>query len=146
MDQRRPRRARPTKGMSPAASRWRALITDWSRSGQTQRAYCLRMKISTGTFSWWKHRLAGVSPGRAPADRRASTSPRFVRVEMLPSNQSGSDQSRTVVSAGASRPSTPAGSVPLEILLPGDIRIRVGVECDAAILRRVLAALRGAGC
>jgi hypothetical protein len=132
--------------MSPAASRWQALIADWARGGQTQRAYRRRMRISVGTFAWWKHRLAGASPGTALAGRRGSTPPRFVRVTALPSGGLASGLSQEATSAEDYRTSTPTESVPWEVIFPGDIQVRVGVACDGALLGRVLAALRGTGC
>jgi hypothetical protein len=104
------------------------------------------MKISAGTFAWWKHRLAGSLSAPAPVGRRALTSPRFVRVAAPATGAAGLDPSRGAVSSEVSLRSTPAGSAPLEILLPGDIRVRVGVECDSSLLGRVLAVLREAGC
>jgi hypothetical protein len=104
------------------------------------------MGISFGTFAWWKHQLAGTPCGRAGIGRRASTPPRFVRVEVLPPGVPVSDEPRPVISAEVTGASLPAGSVPLEIVLPGDIRLRVGRDCDVALLDRVLATLRGSGC
>jgi hypothetical protein len=104
------------------------------------------MKISAGTFAWWKHRLADSSSAAAPVRRRASTSPRFVRVAAPATGATGRDPSRDAVSAEVTQRSTPAGPAPLEILLPGDIRVWVGVECDSSLLGRVLAVLREAGC
>lgn len=145
MDERRPRRTQVTKAMSPAASRWWALIAGCSRSGQTQRSYCRRMKISAGTFAWWKHRLADSLSAPAPVNRRAQTSPRFVRVVAPATGATGLDPLRDAVSSEVSLRSTSTGSAPLEILLPGDIRVRIGVECDSSLLVRVLAVLREAG-
>ena len=146
MDKRGSRRTRAAKGLSPAALRWQALIADWARGGLTQRAYCRRMRISAGTFAWWKRRLAGASSGTARTGRRGSTPPRFVRVTAIPIESSAWGRSPEATSAGNYRTSTPADSVPLEVIFPGDIRVRVGAACDEALLGRVLAALRGTGC
>jgi hypothetical protein len=146
MDEAKAGRARAGKRMSPAATRWRVLIAGWSRSGQTQRAYCLRMGVSFGTFTWWKHQLTGTTSGHIPAKRRASASPRFVRVEVLPSRGLLPSQMPEVKSTQVAVTPRQPGSVPLEIIFPGDIRVRVGLDCDGDLLRRVLVVLRGAGC
>ena len=69
-----------------------------------------------------------------------------MRVAVPPTGAPVPSQAREAVSGVISRPPTPAGLVPLEIILPGDIRIRVGGDCDGPLLGRVLAALREAGC
>ena len=113
MDKRGSRRTRAAKGLSPAAFRWQALIVDGARGGQTQRAYCRRMRISAGTFAWWKHRLAGASLGPAPAGRRRSTPPRFVRVTGFPTDAPASGPSPEAASAELDRtPSTVRPSAP----------------------------------
>jgi hypothetical protein len=146
MDERKARRTRAAKGMTPAASRWQALIADWARGRLTQRAYCRRMRISASTFAWWKHQLAGAASSTAPAGRRGSTPPRFVPVTVLPTDAPALGPPPEATSAEDDRTSTPTDSVPLEIIFSGDIRVRVGAACDGALLGRVLAALRGAGC
>jgi hypothetical protein len=142
----RSRRRKPRQYPTPAASRWGSLIADWSRSGETQRAYCRRMGISHGTFAWWRHRLARSAS--APIDVRpaSSASPRFVRVEMLPAGGPKPDPERDVAAAETGRAFSPAGLVPLEIILPGEIHVRVGRDCDPAFLGRVLTALREGAC
>ena len=146
MEEAQVRRARARKRTSPAASRWQALIAGWSRSGQTQRAYCHRMGISFGTFAWWKHELTGSPSGRARPGQRAATSPRFVRVDVLAPGGPASSQAQKGISTEVTGAPPPASSFPLEILLPGDIRVRVGLDCGGDLLGRVLATLRGVGC
>ncbi len=142
----RSRRRKARQFPTPAASRWGSLTADWSRSGQTQRAYCQRMGISYGTFAWWRHHLARSAS--APIDVRpaSSVSPRFVRVEMLPAGGPKPDRERNVALPDPGRAFSRAAVVPLEIILPGEIHVRVGRDCDPACLGRVLTLLRELAC
>jgi len=56
---------------------WQDLVDEWSRSGQTQAAFCRAHGITYGSFGWWKRRLASVSDGdsalRGSRGRRGCT-------------------------------------------------------------------------
>jgi hypothetical protein len=107
----------------------------------TQRAYCERMQLAVGTFAWWKHRLGSAgSRRRGPA---ATDHPEFVRVRVRDGGPTGSKM--TGSSALPDRPSSePPRPAPLEIVLPGDVIVRVYPECETSMLARVIGAL-GAG-
>jgi hypothetical protein len=142
----RSRRKKTRQYATPAASRWSSLIADWSRSGETQRAYCQRMGISHGTFAWWRHQFARSASAPTDVRQASSASPRFVRVEMLPAGGPKPDPERDVAATETGRAFSPVGIVPLEIILRGEIHVRVGRDCDPAFLGRVLAVLREAAC
>ena len=91
-------------GTGSRAEHWQSLISAWSDSGLSQRAFCARRGIRPGTFAWWRHRLSAAS-SRA---RRRSKRTRFVPVDV-----------RTVESVTGA---------PLEILLPDGITLRLGSE------------------
>ena len=45
--------------LSEAAAKrayWGKRITEWERSGQTQRAFCARRGLALSTFQWWRGR------------------------------------------------------------------------------------------
>lgn len=102
------------------------------------------MGISYGSFTWWRHRLRRSAGASIGARRPASTSPKFVRVDVLPAGEPRPD--RDVARTGTGRVSGSGAVVPLEIVLPGKIRVRIGRDCDPAFLGRVLTVLRVAAC
>lgn len=36
---------------------WAARITEWKRSGLTQKRYCAEQGVPQSTFQWWRNRL-----------------------------------------------------------------------------------------
>lgn len=46
------------EGGAAAAKRayWGKRITEWERSGQTQRAFCAQRGLALSTFQWWRGR------------------------------------------------------------------------------------------
>ena len=88
--------------------------------------------ISSGQLYTWRHELLGL---QAPVMRRAT--PRFAEVEVAATPPSAAPASAAAATAGASRM---GGRI--EIVLPGDVVVRVDAEVDGAALRRVLDALR----
>ena len=45
-------------GNETAAKRayWGKRITEWERSGQTQKAFCAERRLALSTFQWWRVR------------------------------------------------------------------------------------------
>jgi transposase len=82
--------------------------------------------ISSGQLYTWRHELLGL---RAPVVSRAM--PRFAEVALTPPSLS---------TAAAPRPPRTSGRI--EIILPGNIVVRVDAEVDEAALGRVLDVLR----
>ncbi len=95
------------------APRWRELITEFTRSGETIAAFCRRRDLKAPTFYQWRRRLStqGALP-RAPAP--------FLPIEV--------------------RPPVPAGSG-VEVLLRNGRRLRLERGFDPAVLAAALAAL-----
>jgi transposase len=86
--------------------------------------------ISSGQLYTWRHELLGL---QAPVVSRAM--PRFAEVALTPASPSPSP---SVVAA--QRSSRSGGRI--EIILPGNILVRVDAEVDEAALGRVLDVLR----
>ena len=131
------------KRSSDRAAHWQALISAWSKSGLSQRAFCARRGILPGTFAWWKHQLS--KSVREPS-RWRSASARFVRVEL----RSGAT-ARSAAGADSMGSTAPASGPPpapafLELVFPDGIQVRIGAGCDSELLGLVVATLRGGRC
>jgi hypothetical protein len=50
---------------SKRAAYWKDLVDQWSRSGQTQAAFCREHGITYGSFIWWKRQLTSATAGGA---------------------------------------------------------------------------------
>lgn len=100
---------------------WRQVLVDWRRSGETIRAFCGRLGISTASLYRWRRRFEGPGrrgPGPAPA-------PAFTPVRVI---ASGSD------------------ALPVEILLRCGRRIRCGADVPPDTLARLASALERLPC
>ena len=95
-------------------ARWRRVVEGHPGSGLSIRAYCAQRGVREHGFYWWRSKLA-----RRDADHPAA----FVPV---------------TVTAETPVP-TPIGQV--EIILPGDQRVRVIAPVDRQMLADVLAVL-----
>ena len=51
---------------SPAE--WRAIMTRFQRSGQSQREFCLAEELAPSTLSWWRRKLGRSGSNGAPVD------------------------------------------------------------------------------
>jgi hypothetical protein len=61
-------------------SHWRQLIEEWSRSGQTQPAFCRQRDVSLWSFRSWRGRLL-----KRDGQRTRRSPRRFTPVEVIPS-------------------------------------------------------------
>ncbi len=125
---------RQNRGSSDRASYWRSVIAECSKSGLSQRAYCERHGLANGTLSWWKHHLRTASR-RTKRGSTAVTESRFAEVQVREDAISGSAASFSAVSVA-----------PLEVVVAGDLVVRVHGDCDESLLLRVITALRRTGC
>ena len=41
---------------------WQTRINEWSKSGQTQKAYCQEKSLSLPSFGYWRKKLASRKP------------------------------------------------------------------------------------
>jgi len=102
-----------------AEGRWRALVIEQERSGESVREFARRRGLSPATLYWWRSRLQrrGSKPCRAPIELAPVT---MLRTE-LPSR---------VEVAGA-----------FELVFGGNRRLRIPVDFDRASLQRLLEVL-----
>ena len=91
---------------------WRERIAAQERSGRSVQQFCKEQGLNYPSFYYWRKRL------------RQKTPVRFALVETAGALQHNSSEQC------------------LELVLPTGERLRIGAGVDAAVLRRVLEALR----
>jgi transposase-like protein len=103
--------------MTVRAREMAGVLHEWARSGLSQAAFARRRGIPAGTLAWWGHQLRhqGDSAPRRPGVP-------FVEVVAL------------------APPAAPAPS-PFEVVLGGDVTVRVPAAFDTAALRQLLGVL-----
>ncbi len=100
---------------------WAKRVERWVDSGLTAREFAAEIGVNPSTLAHWRWRLS--VEGSAQASVRAA--PAFVEVVEAPG----------VVEAG------PREAEPLELVLPGGLRVRVPVNFDPSSLKRLVAVL-----
>jgi hypothetical protein len=110
---------------------WRRHLQRWQRSRLTIRDYCAQQHLSEPSFYAWRRMLAVrdrpaaavATPAAVERTRRAAQdTPLFVPAHLA------------------------VAVTPLELLLPGDLVVRVPAGFDADTLRRLLDTLRSQPC
>ena len=41
---------------------WKKHVSEWERSGQTQRTFCAKRDLAVSTFQWWRAKLRRAEP------------------------------------------------------------------------------------
>jgi transposase-like protein len=100
---------------------WRRAVREQTRSGRTIRAYCQEHGLAENSSYFWRQEF------RRRAEKSSAQLATFTPV--------------TVVDARHAEPGPT-----LEIVLPDEVRVRLFAGADSAVLREVLAVLRGASC
>ena len=98
---------------------WQRLVAGWLRSGLTQEVYCARHGISVGSLQRWRRIFAKDA---VPGSRARSPVSEFVPVTWV------------------GEPATP--NAELTLVLTDGLRLEIGVQCQAEMLKRVLSVLR----
>ena len=65
-----------------SAEEWAKLVRDLERSGKTAKAFASERRVSPGTLSWWRWRLA--KRAGAPRSRTADPSGEELAIRLLP--------------------------------------------------------------
>ena len=102
----------PAKVTGPRDEYWREKIAAQERSGRSVQQFCKEQGLNNPSFYYWRKRL------------RQKTPVRFALVETAGAQQHNSSEHC------------------MEVVLPTGERLRIGAGVDAAVLRRVLEALR----
>jgi len=121
-----------------ALGKWRKLVSEQGRSGQSVAAFCREQGLCAPQFYAWKKRLREADAGqgvlRAPLAK-------FVEVKLVPAGPGLAGAGRD---AGAASVSRAAGDVRVEILLKNGRSLRVGPGFDAELVRALLAVVESA--
>jgi hypothetical protein len=107
--------------VSPAT--WKDRVERWKASGLGAKEFAAAENLSPYSLSWWKWRLQREAG--APAARKATRNPkaRPASMSFVP----------VVV--------RDAPATPMDVILPGDVRVRVDAGFDEASLLRLVRAL-----
>lgn len=119
------------RAMAERAGFWRGVIERQARGGWSVREFCRREGVSTASFYNWRRRLGerDVIKAAETDGRRRGAGPAFVAVNVSPAAAAAADVS---------------GTACIEIVLPGDVTIRVSDGASRQTLADVLAAVREA--
>ena len=114
-----------------AAERWRERLARWPDSGLSISEFCWREGVSEPSFYQWRKRLKReLSRNGGHASRK----PVFVPVQVVDAG----DQATCL--AASDSVGTGEGAM-VEVVLPGGVRVRFGLQVDESRLRSVLRAV-----
>ena len=119
------RRARSRK----AWGKWRKLVSEQGRSGQSVAAFCRERGLCAPHFFAWKKRL------------REAAGPKFVEVKLVPAGWGQGGAAREPRAPSVLRP---AGDSRVEVLLKNGRSLRVGRGFDAERVRALVAVVESA--
>jgi hypothetical protein len=129
---------RQRERIKPALGKWRKLVSEQGRSGQSVAAFCGERGLCAPYFYTWRKRLREADAGqgvlRAPLAK-------FVEVKLVPAGPGLAGAGRD---AGAASVSRAAGDVRVEILLKNGRSLRVGPGFDADLVRALVAVVESA--
>ena len=129
---------RQRERIKPALGKWRKLVSEQGRSGQSVAAFCGERGLCAPYFYTWRKRLREADAGqgvlRAPLAK-------FVEVKLVPAGPGLAGAGRD---AGAASVSRAAGDVRVDILLKNGRSLRVGPGFDADLVRALGAVVESA--
>ena len=128
-----------TKQRSRSKERfWRKALKQRARSGLTIRAFCEREGLTESSYQFWRRELAKRDADGAvnTSERKGNPPARRKNVARLPG----------FAEVTIAQSSNDNHSRPIEIILPGDVRVRVASGFDREALRDVLLALEEPSC
>lgn len=108
---------------------WAKRVERWKDSGLTAKEFAAETGLNASTLSYWKWRLGAEQRGDRPADARRPKKSR-------PARRAPKVRPKTPTFVEVTAP-TPAAE-PLELVMPGELRVRVPVGFDEATLAAVL--------
>lgn len=117
--------------MTERARQWRRRLDQWERSGLSQAAFCRRHGLKAVTFGWWKRKLdvTAFSAGQRRGGKRASSGP-----------GGGSPSDAKFVEVAT----TSSGTAAYEVVLSGDLVLRLPVDFDPDKVSQLVAAVTAA--
>ncbi len=128
------------EGSREARRKWRRLVSEQRRSGQSVAAFCRERELRASHFFWWKKRLRAAGGPEAPRTALG----KFVEVKLTPvvTERAGAgpvSRAGVVGRRAADPPSGGDGRV--EVILRNGRSLRVGPGCDAAHVQALAAVL-----
>ncbi len=118
--------------MTERARQWQRRLDQWERSGLSQAAFCRRHGLKAVTFGWWKRKLgtgAASSQARGRCGRRTSSGP----------GRSSTPDAKFVEVA-----TTSSGMTAYEVVLSGDLVLRLPADFDPDKVLRLIVAVKAA--
>ena len=100
---------------------WTDRIHAFQESGLSRKEWCQQNEIPQSTLGYWIRKIQSAAP-----ETECICDPVFAK---LPSEQ----ELQFIA---------PAGTSPVTILLPGNIRIEIGADCPARLMTALLQALK----
>jgi hypothetical protein len=125
-------------GRGKAWGKWRKLVREQGRRGQSVAAFCRERGLCAPYFYAWKKRLREATAGR---DVLRAPLTKFVEVRLVPAGPGLAGAARE---AGAANVWRAAGDVRVEILLKNGRSLRVGPGFDAELVRELVAVVESA--
>lgn len=120
-------------GIKKKHESWPAIMSAWSRSGLSQKAFCRKRGIPFSTFQYWRYQRKVRENGPVQKNVQGSV-PVSIPPPFLP------------VQVVQSHPVIEERHPGLTVLLPGGCRIEVERDFDPETLRRILTALESGPC
>ncbi len=123
---------------------WRTAISKRERSGSTVRAFCRREGLAVSTYHFWRRKLLKRDRGGV---RSSSARRRTVKAD-VESRPMPTFASLTLGDASPQIPqiSSMDASMPIEIVLRDNVRVRVGRGVDLHTLDQVLRVMEQRAC
>jgi len=116
-----------------AWAKWRKLVAEQGRSGQTVAAFCRERGLCGPHFFAWKKRLCAAGEGSAGGGARGRKLAQFVEVQLAPVAEASVDRGRSVVEDRR-----------IEVRLRRGRSLWVGRGFDAKQVRELVAAVESA--
>ena len=124
------------------AEEWSVVVERWQRSGVSAKEFAAAEGLVASTLSWWKYHLAKKRvPKKAVVEKAAPRRRRKKRMQRARKAGENAEPIR-LVELVAPRASAAASEAPLELVLGGDVVVRIQRGFDAETLRRLLAVFR----
>jgi hypothetical protein len=135
---------RRREGRGKAWGKWRKLVGEHGRSGQSVAAFCRERGLCAPYFFAWKKRLREAAAGQGVLGAPLT---KFVEVQVAPVGWGQAGEARDERAAGVvhgARGSRAAGDWCVEVLLKNGRSLRVGPGFDAEHVRALVAVVESA--
>src|ERR1035437_1469632 len=135
---------RRREGRGKAWGKWRKLVREQGRRGQSVAAFCRERGLCAPYFYAWKKRLREAAAGR---DVLRAALTKFVEVQVAPVGWGQAGEARNAGAAGVVHGASvwrAAGDLRMEVLLKNGRSLVVGRGFDAELVRALVAVVESA--